>query len=755
VHTLSKGLFLGQRYMLIKPLGEGGMAFVWLARDIKLDLLVALKFLNKNLSRSKQSSAGFKREWEISSNLIHSNIIRVFEFHEDMTFTPFYSMQYIKGPDLSVLCEGKITNSLKPFGLIADAIHYAHQREIIHGDIKASNIILNAEGNPFLLDFGVASVASDCTGVGEHINSSDQIQMADDILSLGILMYEVIFGVPPNLDEPLEPVLQTKVNQDLELLILSMLDPDPFLRPVAKNVESLLKEAGFPANKASLILEDEFESEHEIIEADLLNKRNNSRENRIEIDTNTQEDNGISRKTFFISLCLILIVCFAVIFVLPETVSTDEEIKKDLNVISIANPEKNAEVIDQTLQTRKEADDMLANLLVEFNLLEDKGADKWGNSIFQSAKNNYNYGDSAYLDGNYISAFKFYETAFEESKRLTGRIDQELNINLESGKNALDNNKYNDAINHFDIVTTIEPDNPDYAHYYKRALNLEEVLNLNSQSAALLREGEFEYAREIILTALQLDSEFHPSTDLLKEIDANIVRDRFEKRMSEGFIALERLDFQSARALFSDAKNLYPGSSEPIDAMLQLEQIENDILISDLVESIREYEETEQWEVAVLSYQELLKIDKDMQFAKDGLFSASGRLKLNNKLQAYIDDYDTLSEPQVMQQAIDLLVKVSTFEKKPRLASQIRELSRLLKRANTQIDVNLVSDGLTNVTIYGVGNINVFTEKLISLRPGRYVAVGIRDGYRDIRIEFTVAPEIELKPIVIICEEPI
>jgi len=755
VDTLSKGLLLDQRYMLIRPLGEGGMAFVWLARDMKLDLLVALKFLNKDLTKNKRSFARFKREWEISSNLIHSNIIRVFEFHADMTFTPFYSMQYIKGPDLSVLCEGEISNSLKPFGLIADAIHYAHQREIIHGDIKASNIILSAEGNPFLLDFGIASAASDLNGVDRGNNSFDQIQMADDILSLGILIYEVIFGVPPNFDKAIEPVLQTKVNRDLGLLILNMLDPNPSMRPVARDVKSLLKEAGFPANKASFIFEDEFESENEVIEADLLNKRNNNTENRIEIDNNTLGVNGISRKTFFISLFLILIVCFSVIFVLPGTMSTDKEITKDLNATPTVNLENNADVIDETLQARKKADNMLANLLVEFNLLEDKGADKWANSIFQSMRNDYNYGDSAYLDGNYDSAFKYYEAAFEESKRLSGRIDQELTINLEAGKNALDKNKYNDAISHFDIVTTIEPNNQDYTHYYKRALNLEEVLNLNSQSAALLREGKFEYAREIILTALQLDSEFRPSKDLLQEIDANITRDRFEKRMSEGFIALERLDFQSARVLFSDAKRLYPDSSEPIDAMLQLEQIEKDILIADLVENIKGYEETEQWEIAVTSYQELLRIDKDMRLAKDGLFNASERLGLHNKLQAYIDDYDTLSDSQVMQQAIDLLVKVSVFEKKPRLTSQIKELSRLLKRANTPIEVNFLSDNLTNVTVYRVGNFNFFVEKLVSLRPGQYVAVGARDGYRDVRIEFTVAPEIELKPIVIICEEPI
>jgi hypothetical protein len=78
-----------------------------------------------------------------------------------------------------------------------------------------------------------------------------------------------------------------------------------------------------------------------------------------------------------------------------------------------------------------------------------------------------------------------------------------------------------------------------------------------------------------------------------------------------------------------------------------------------------------------------------------------------------------------------------------------------LKRAATPLTVRLVSDNATEVSIFRVGQLGKFSTRELELRPGEYVAVGSRPGFRDVRLEFRVAPEIELRPIVIKCEEPI
>ena len=91
----------------------------------------------------------------------------------------------------------------------------------------------------------------------------------------------------------------------------------------------------------------------------------------------------------------------------------------------------------------------------------------------------------------------------------------------------------------------------------------------------------------------------------------------------------------------------------------------------------------------------------------------------------------------------------------PRLSGQRDELSRLLKRAATPLTVQFVSDSLTQVSVFKIGRLGSFDTQTLELRPGTYVAVGSRPGYRDLRLEFKVAPEIDMQPVLVRCEEPI
>ena len=125
------------------------------------------------------------------------------------------------------------------------------------------------------------------------------------------------------------------------------------------------------------------------------------------------------------------------------------------------------------------------------------------------------------------------------------------------------------------------------------------------------------------------------------------------------------------------------------------------------------------------------------------------------QLQDFIEEPDSLSESVVIMKATNLLLEVSVIEFGPRLTSQKLELSRLLKRAATPLKVKLISDNLTDVSINKVGRLGNFSNHIINLKPGLYIATGRRIGYRDVRVEFRVAPEIEEKPIIIRCEESI
>ena len=129
---------------------------------------------------------------------------------------------------------------------------------------------------------------------------------------------------------------------------------------------------------------------------------------------------------------------------------------------------------------------------------------------------------------------------------------------------------------------------------------------------------------------------------------------------------------------------------------------------------------------------------------------------MHASLQGLIEQPDNLSDPANIQAATSLLLDVARIsDRGPRLEEQKNELSRLLKRAATPVQVQLVSDNATDVAVFKVGQLGTFANRELSLRPGVYVAVGSRPGYRDVRVEFRVAPEVEMQPVVVRCEETI
>ena len=746
MNNLHEGSLICNRYLLIRLLDQGGMASVWLARDTKLNSDVALKFLSEKLSEDISAVNNFRAEWEISSKLIHPNIVKVFEYFANENSQPFFSMEYIEGVSISVLSEGNFLKTLKPFLLVIDALDYAHNQGVYHGDLKSNNILLNKRGKPVLIDFGISFYRP-------NKKNEDCSPASSDIFSLGILIHEILVGVPPKNNKIIDDSVAKKSSRKIKLLIKEMINPNDEKRPSLKKLASSLVEEGISPGNAVLSSLSDSEDEKKLVVRN-FNKntdRLGNQDNRIK-----NPDEGISPQVFWVSLSLILTFCFFVFFILPDKVEKEFEApQQQFSEIDQSLIDENKDNTENTNEQKKMAEEMLDKILIELNNLKNQGVSKWGGVDFRNAEENYKLGDQEYLNFNYAKALNYYREAFKNIDKLSKTVDDQLSINLKSAEKAFKDNNFNDAIYFFDIVVSIKPDNPEYQSFYERALVLEDVLDLYSTAIKKNNQKEFKDAKELILRSLALDPEYGPSIDLLSEIERNILRKNFEFRMTEGFEALSSFDFVSARVLFLEAKKLYPESQEVVDAILQLDQAEKDRFISNMEKDLIILEDGEQWENAVELYKEVLAADPDLQFAREGLDRALFRSDISSKLDNYIENYNSLNDIDILQEATNLLIKVSAFERKPRLGEQISELSRLLKRASTPIDVQLVSDNLTNVRILKIGSFSYFSKEIIKLRPGNYTAIGIRNGYRDVRIDFTVAPENDAEPIRIVCEEMI
>ena len=203
------GQIVKERYEILEILGEGGMAFVYKARDMQLERFVAIKTLKPNYVNQETFVDRFKREAKTAANLNHPNIVQIFDWGiED---EPYFVMEYIEGNTLTSIIAKNRTISLSDIlfigAQVSSGLHAAHQKGLVHRDIKPGNIMITPDGKVKVTDFGIVSLQneeSDITKTGSILGTASYISpeqaqgkpvsIESDLYSLGTVLYELITG---------------------------------------------------------------------------------------------------------------------------------------------------------------------------------------------------------------------------------------------------------------------------------------------------------------------------------------------------------------------------------------------------------------------------------------------------------------------------------------------------------------------------------------------------------------------------------
>ena len=260
---------LGNRYEIIKKIGDGGMAFVYKAKDILLNRIVAVKVLRPEFVDDDEFLGKFKREAEAVASLSHPNIVNVYDVGEDGK-VHYIVMEYIDGQNLKEIIKNEGTldeyTALDITKQIAMALSAAHKKGIIHRDIKPHNILISNEGRVVkVADFGIAKAVSNSTmtNIGSiigsvHYFSPEQakgkfVSNNADLYSLGIVLYEMIIGkVPFRGDSPISIALQ-HINDEIEFTSEEQIN-------IPQSVRTIIKKL---TEKSSI---DRYQSAEEVIE---------------------------------------------------------------------------------------------------------------------------------------------------------------------------------------------------------------------------------------------------------------------------------------------------------------------------------------------------------------------------------------------------------------------------------------------------------------------------------------------------------
>jgi len=208
------------RYRIVKPLGSGGMADVFLAHDNILDRDVALKVMSSRYAGDEEFVERFKREAQSAAALSHPNIVSIFDRGESEDGTYYIAMEYLPGGTLKdrIVKRGALpAHTAAAVALqMAEALRAAHERDVIHRDIKPHNILVTGSGDVKVTDFGIARAAASSTmtrtghilGTAHYISPEqamgDPVGPASDLYSLGVVLYEMLTGeLPFDADTPL------------------------------------------------------------------------------------------------------------------------------------------------------------------------------------------------------------------------------------------------------------------------------------------------------------------------------------------------------------------------------------------------------------------------------------------------------------------------------------------------------------------------------------------------------------------------
>jgi beta-lactam-binding protein with PASTA domain/predicted Ser/Thr protein kinase len=209
VAEVGEGSVVDKRYRVLRRLGSGGMADVWLSEDTHLQRQVALKVLHTRYLQDRQFVERFQREAEHAAGLQHPNIVAVFDRGQDDGVN-YIAMRYVEGPTLKELIE----RGLAPEGAAAlvrqvlEGARFAHRNGIVHRDLKPQNVIVDEEGKAVVTDFGIARAGvSEITQTGSVMGTPQylspeqaqgfEVTPVSDLYSIGVILYEALTGRVP------------------------------------------------------------------------------------------------------------------------------------------------------------------------------------------------------------------------------------------------------------------------------------------------------------------------------------------------------------------------------------------------------------------------------------------------------------------------------------------------------------------------------------------------------------------------------
>jgi len=462
-------------------------------------------------------------------------------------------------------------------------------------------------------------------------------------------------------------------------------------------------------------------------------------------------------------LGFLVVLALAVVFVLPSVVS-EYELPLERRIEEVTQPAASApdqqpaavspfEEAQRSIR-RKQAQDVLAELLEKQGQLDSLEVESWGKEDYDAALETASIGDEYYRMQDFELAINSYSDGNEALAALLSGLPDVVSQLVLDAENAIDDALSQLAQDKYSLALVLDPDNEAAQIGLGRAKTLDRVLMLFQQAEELRESNNLEAARASLQEIVSLDAYNEAASMEISEIDAEMRENEFSQIMSEGYVLLQAEDPESAIAAFQRAAAMGINVPEAQAAIRQTETEVANAQIAQLRNDISSAEADERWSDAVAAYDQVIAIDANLLFAQEGRELSFQRMTLDQLLGDAIESPERFSDDAVFEETLRYyFIGRDIEEPGPLLSSQLDELQALLEYSQVPLRIVFVSDRFTEVTLLRIETLGVFSETTMDLKPGNYVAVGRRAGYRDVRQEFTVGFGQTPDAVVVQCDE--
>lgn len=461
----------------------------------------------------------------------------------------------------------------------------------------------------------------------------------------------------------------------------------------------------------------------------------------------------------------------------PEPSSTTKNVRVEVSGESVSGESvpdvsRNTEAVSpfsqsQIDQARADSQDILAELLDIQKMLKNKQVDDWALQDYESALKEAELGDELYSQKDYPGAIAKYRSSLDSLEAIEQRLPEEVTRTVALGNGAIEEGKSDLANQYFESALQLDRNNIPALQGLDRVKTLDQVLSLIAIAADLELSfvnkddlTDLQAAKTNLQAALDMDASTQSAIDGLARLDTLEQDKLYRDAMSAAYANLFARKYTSARSGFSTALKHKPDDQVATAGLRQALASDKRTSLSSLLTAARRFEAQEEWASALSNYQTVLQRDRNQVSAKVGQIRSQARLELDRNLKRVLSDPLILAKQTNKAEAQDILSQARAIKSKgPGLEAQVNELQTVLNNADVTIKVAFQSDLATEVSLKKEGakriNLGRFKSKKMALKPGRYVLIGTRLGFRDVRkeVELRVGSTNEVLSFNIICQQ--